>query len=118
MVLSDSYGYSTDFNPSYSTPDPVFQLLGIGGVSVVAASGDAGPYNTETGSCDSFYTAYPSISPFVTSVGGMEFNDLGTATTISGVPLCSGYTLDYLASNYDIIGAGVETTVNCYSDVS
>ncbi len=82
-IITDSYGNceaawgSTELN----TLNLAFQRATAQGQTILAAAGDAGATDCDAGpnAEEGLQVDFPGSSPFVTSVGGTQFND-GTAT--------------------------------------
>jgi subtilase family serine protease len=85
--------------------DDCLQLLALGGVSVVVATGDngaSGADNPQCSACDGFIPAYPSTSAFVTAVGATGFAAATGTTTGGAAPLCTAATIGALCQAYNI----------------
>ena len=82
QVLSISWGSgeSTYASASMNADNDEFKKLGLLGVSVLAASGDAGTGAQSTsiwGGCDKFDTNFPASASYCTSVGATYTNAVG-----------------------------------------
>ena len=79
-----SYAFVTRVNTN-------FQKIGASGVSLLAASGDAGAHGRSDAGCNSDVTnpAFPASSPFVTAVGATMFSQVQTG---GSSPICSSLT--------------------------
>jgi len=79
-IITDSYGdCEPDLTPSglvyYGT---TFQMAAAEGITIVAAAGDAGATDCDSGVAQAGVAIdFPSDSPLVTAVGGTEFNENG-----------------------------------------
>ncbi len=107
-VISISYGLCEAFNtsPSLATEDLEFQKAASLGISVFAASGDAGAAVCDANAFGKVSTAtlglsvsYPASSPEVTGVGGTEFNE-STGTYWDPPPTTSTSNFGNSAQSY------------------
>jgi hypothetical protein len=108
-VISISYGLCEAFNtsPPLSTEDDVFQKAASFGISVFAASGDAGAavcdgdaYGDDVSSATlGLSVNYPASSPEVTAVGGTEFDE-GTGSYWENPPTTSTTNFGNSAVSY------------------
>jgi subtilase family serine protease len=78
-IITDSYG---DCEPDLGASSLVYyestlQMAAAEGISIVAASGDSGATDCDTGTSavDGLSVDFPADSPYVTGVGGTEFNE-------------------------------------------
>jgi len=84
LVFSVSYGNdeaqqtSNDYMYSVNTQ---FMKLGSRGVSVMIAAGDQGVWGREGTTGDVFHPDFPASSPYVTAVGGTDFDVKSTIGT-------------------------------------
>ena len=83
-IITDSYG---DCEPDLGQADLVFyqtlfQMAAAEGITIVAAAGDSGSTDCDTGlATDGVSVDFPSDSPYVTGVGGTEFNENGATSS-------------------------------------
>ena len=86
-ILSTSYGQcEQDISPAeLSSENALFQQAATKNIVIVASSGDGGAAACETGSVATKGLAvyFPASSPYVTGIGGTEFN-LGSTTSYFG----------------------------------
>jgi subtilase family serine protease len=82
-ILSTSYGQcEADLTPAeFNTQNTLFQQAAAQGMTVIAAAGDHGAADCDTGSVATKGLAvdFPASSQYVTGVGGTEFNTGGTS---------------------------------------
>jgi len=83
-IITDSYG---DCEPDLNQGNLVFyqtlfQMAAAEGITIVAAAGDSGATDCDTGlATNGVAVDFPSDSPYVTGVGGTEFNENGATST-------------------------------------
>ena len=85
-----------------------FAKMGMQGVTVITASGDAGTGNTGFFGCKKFDPTWPASSPYVTSVGGTSLEQDETGWKDSG----GGFSSIFERPNYqDVrVGSYIKTT--------
>merc|ERR1712137_1056938 len=71
-----------------------FQKIGMTGISLLCAAGDAGAASKENLDCDPHYNPpiqpnFPASSPYITTVGGTMLQNGGTALTSNPPPFCT-----------------------------
>lgn len=106
-VVSLSWGL---YNERVDTSlESCLQLLSVGGVSVVVASGDDGAYGPGNSQCapsKGFIAPYPAASAYVTSVGATAIVSPGSVLfgsgTVAGVPMCNGNSIAQVCRAADI----------------
>lgn len=92
--------------PPEEESNTCFQLLGLGGVSMVTSSGDDGAWGFTNTDCDPTYgyaPSFPATSPYVTGVGATTFpvGGMYSMNAFPGVPLCdSTQTIAQLGQTY------------------
>lgn len=94
----DSTGYVERVNTE-------FQKIGVKGATLLISSGDSGANGRTNGDCSvpQLRAAFPSSSPYVTSVGATEFRN--ATYTLSNPPaIC--------ASTYSCVSGGIEAAVS------
>jgi hypothetical protein len=98
-IISISYG---DCEPDLGQADLVYyqttlQMAAAEGITIVAAAGDSGATDCDTGvATDGVAVDFPSDSPYVTGVGGTEFNENGGTYWSSTNGTYQGSALSYI----------------------
>ena len=109
LVVTTSFAASEDGGFSQQADaNGCLQLLGAGGVSVVAASGDNGAYGLTNPSCSAgggFSVEWPASSAYCTAVGATVYSGPSTST-MAGVPVCSGRNVSSLAAEFGFSSSG------------
>lgn len=83
-IITDSYG---ECEPDVGQADLVYyettlQMAAAEGITVIAAAGDAGATDCDAGVAqDGVAIDFPGDSPYVTAVGGTEFNENGATSS-------------------------------------
>jgi tripeptidyl-peptidase-1 len=96
LVVSTSYGDDEfDLDLDYlNHVNAMFQAAALRGVSILFASGDGGVAGGHgIANCTTFVAVFPGASPYITSVGGTQFN--ASSYTESGAPFSSGGFSNY-----------------------
>ena len=98
-IITDSYGLC---EPDVGQADlafyqTLFQMGAAEGITIVAAAGDSGATDCDTGvATDGVSIDFPSDSPYVTGVGGTEFNENGGNYWASTNGAYQGSALSYI----------------------
>jgi tripeptidyl-peptidase-1 len=112
-VISISYGWAeddqcevTDCNNGMTSQDYIkrcnaeLMKIGLLGISVTVASGDAGPSGRSAEDCSSINPVFPGSSPWVTSVGAIAVVEDNKMTCNYTSNMCSN---DGCTCSYDVI---------------
>jgi subtilase family serine protease len=98
-IITDSYG---DCEPDVGQANLVYyentlQMAAAEGITVIAAAGDAGATDCDAGiATDGVSIDFPGDSPYVTAVGGTEFNEGGGTYWAATNGAYQGSALSYI----------------------
>merc|ERR1711907_920397 len=103
----DSQKYVSRVNVEY-------QKIGLRGVSIIVASGDAGANGKVDQACSGkkFNPTFPAASPYVTAVGALQVPTSDQTTSSKGAPGCS---VSFLGAGTGCLTAGTQQAVS-YSE--
>ena len=133
LVVSDSFGTGEQLEGTdQDATESCLMLLGVGGTTVVAATGDSGAAGFNPTGCNvdgdgTFWMSYPAVSPWVTAVGGTDFTATSSSTAAyADVPFCSNSatigslmaTYGFSSSNYGHAVPSVDDSFSCVTAAS